>query len=263
MFFVIAKTVGAMVQGLNFLVLCIALGAVLSWTRYRAAGRLVATAGGFALALFAFTPATEMLARPLEDRFPQPALAEAPTGIIVLGGSVDEVLTRQRGQVALNAAAERLTEAVALSRRFPAARLVFSGGSGRLSPHHVTESDAVREFWLSMGVPAERMTFEDRSRDTWENALYTRELVKPKPGERWLLVTSAMHMPRSVGIFRKLDFPVIPYPVDYQTGGVAADFEGFRQAQFNLPVFDTASHEWIGLVAYYFAGKTSALFPAP
>ncbi len=82
---------------------------------------------------------------------------------------------------------------------------------------------------IALGVPDDRMSFEDRSRDTWENAVFTKELVQPKPGERWLLVTSATHMPRSVGIFRKIGFDVIPYPVDYQTGGVAGDFVGFRR----------------------------------
>jgi uncharacterized SAM-binding protein YcdF (DUF218 family) len=262
MFFFAAKTLGVLAQLPNLLIEGVLVGALLLWTRWRRAGRIVVTLFGVTLAVFTFTPAVSILARPLEDRFPQPRLDEAPTGIIVLGGSADEAISRQRGQPALNDAAERLTEAVALSRRFPNARLVFSGGSGRLSPGDTTESDVTRQVWLSLGVPAERMEFEAGSRDTWENAVNTKALVQPKPGERWLLVTSAMHMPRSIGIFRKIDFPVIAFPVDYQTGGVSADFYGVRRSD-SLRTLDSASHEWIGLVAYWLRGKTSEFLPGP
>ncbi|MFO1116810.1 MAG: YdcF family protein [Beijerinckiaceae bacterium] len=263
MFFYVAKTLGVFVQGTNLLFVLLIAGVALMWTRRRRTGRIVATLATVALALVSFTPIGTLIVRPLEDRFPQATLAEPPTGIIVLGGAMDEAITRLRGQFALNDAAERLTVPVALARRYPQARLVFSGGSGRLRPDEMSESDVARDFWLSMGVAAERMSFEDMSRDTYENVAFTKEIVKPKPGERWLLVTSAMHMPRSVGIFRKLDFPVIPYPVDYRTTGTSADFVGLRQPGGAIPVFDAAAHEWIGLVAYWATGKTAALFPAP
>lgn len=263
MFFYLAKTAGVFVQGTNFLFVLLIAGVALMWTRWRRAGRIVATFAALALASIAFTPFGALIVRPLEDRFPQAVLNEPPTGIIVLGGAMDEALSRLRGQIALNDAAERLTVPVALARQYPGARLVFSGGSGRLRPDQMSESDVARDFWLSMGLAPERMSFEDQSRDTYENAAFTKDLVKPKPGERWLLVTSAMHMPRSVGLFRKLGFPVIPYPVDYRTSGSPADFSGLRQPSGSIPVFDAAAHEWIGLVAYYLAGKTSELFPGP
>ena len=263
MFFFVAKTLGAIVQMPNMLILGAMIGALMMWTRWGRAGRIVATFFSVTLAVLTFTPAVNLLARPLEDRFPQPTLDGPPTGIIVLGGSADEAISKQRGQPALHEAAERLTEGVALSRRFPNARLVFSGGSGRLSAGDLTESDVTRQVWLSLGVPADRMEFESTSRDTWENAVNTKALVKPKPGERWLLVTSAMHMPRSVGIFRRIEFPVTAFPVDYQTGGVPADFYGFRRADSTLHVLDAASHEWIGLIAYWLSGKTSELLPGP
>lgn len=263
MFFLIAKTLGVMAQAPQIFIEALLVGLALMWTRWRNAGRIVATLAGVTLAIFSLTPAANIFARPLEDRFPRPTIAEAPTGIVVLGGSMDEALTERRGTPALNEAAERLTEGAALALRFPKARLVFSGGSGRLRPKDTTEADVAREVWRSLGVPAEQMSFENRSRDTWENAAFTKELLKPKPGERWLLVTSAMHMPRAVGIFRKVGFPVIPDPVDYQTGGGPGDFFGLRKPARALYVLETASHEWIGLFAYYLTGKSSALLPAP
>jgi uncharacterized SAM-binding protein YcdF (DUF218 family) len=263
MFFLVAKTLGAMAHAPLVFIEGLVLGVVLMWTRWRRAGRIVTTFFALVLAVAAVWPVGSYFARPLEDRFVRPELDAAPTGIIVLGGSVDEAISRQRGTPALNDAAERLTEAVALMRRYPEARLVFSGGSGRLRPAALTESDVVREIWTSLGVPADRVAYENTSRDTWENATNTKALVQPKPGERWLLVTSAMHMPRAVGIFRKIGFPVVAYPVDYQTGGVASDFYGIRQPAGEFFLLQSATHEWIGLVSYYLAGKSAELFPGP
>jgi uncharacterized SAM-binding protein YcdF (DUF218 family) len=112
-------------------------------------------------------------------------------------------------------------------------------------------------------VPDERMTFEEKSRNTWENGLFTRDLVKPKPGETWLLVTSAWHMPRSAGIFKHLGFDVIPYPVAYRTFGDARDFWLPASTIDKVLMLDNAVREWAGLLAYRLAGKTNALFPAP
>ncbi|MDE2579390.1 MAG: YdcF family protein [Hyphomicrobiales bacterium] len=260
MFFFFAKIFGYLATLPNLFEETILLGVALTFTRWFRAGRALALTGAAAMFLLTMAPGPNFLVRPLEDRFPAPRLTEAPTGVIVLGGAVDEGLLVARGQVALNSAAERMTEAVALARRFPQMRIVFSGGG---AAGKATESDAARAFFAQMGVAPERLGFEDRSRDTWENAVYTRDFVQPKPGERWLLVTSAMHMPRSIGIFRKVGFPVIAYPVDYRSSGGAGDYFAVRRMGDASDDLDRAAHEWIGLVAYYLTGKTNALFPAP
>ena len=187
----------------------------------------------------------------------------APTGIIVLGGSTDEEVTAARGQVTVAAAAGRITEAVILSRRYPTARLVFSGGSGNLILNQRTEAEDTRNLWVAMGVPPDRITLEDRSRTTFENARFTKELIQPKPGERWVLVTSARHMPRSVGAFREVAFPVIPDPVDFMTTDTSLDLLPRAEAWDALRRFDLAIKEWIGLAAYAWTGRSNALFPAP
>jgi uncharacterized SAM-binding protein YcdF (DUF218 family) len=114
----------------------------------------------------------------------------------------------------------------------------------------------------SFGVPRARVLLENRSRNTYENAVFTRDLVKPKPGERWLLVTSAAHMPRSVGCFRRAGFPVEAYPVDWHS---APDFTFSlnRRIAGALGLFDFGVHEWAGLVIYWLRGRTSEFFPSP
>ncbi len=263
MFFTSAKLLSYFLTLPNAAVFAVVVPVLGLWTRWRHAFRLLTTAAVGFLVLCAFSPMGTMLLRPLEDRFSRPVLTQPPTGVIVLGGVTDEVITVARDSVALTAGAERLTEAVALLRRFPNLRLVFTGGSGRLEPTPITEAAAARRFWTELGVPVGQMAFEDRSRDTWENAVFTREMLQPRPGETWLLITSAAHMPRSVGIFRQIGVPVTPWPVDYRTTGTNADFHGWRNASDMFEALAVASHEWIGLAAYYMAGKTSALFPAP
>ena len=131
-------------------------------------------------------------------------------------------------------------------------------------PSRITESDIARKLFLSLGLEESRLLFEDKSRNTYENAEFTKALVQPKSGETWLLVTSAYHMPRSVGIFRKVDFPVVPFPVDFTSMGDKRDFlRPSAEARLGLKHTDRAVREWIGLAAYYLTGKTSALLPAP
>ena len=80
------------------------------------------------------------------------------------------------------------------------------------------EAAATRGCSSRDGLDARRILVETRSRNTYENAVYSKELAQPQPGQIWLLVTSANHMPRAVGCFRAVGFDVIPYPVDYDTG---------------------------------------------
>jgi uncharacterized SAM-binding protein YcdF (DUF218 family) len=243
--------------------LLLALLGLAAWWRGRRWGRWPILAGlGFYLTLMVL-PVHAWVQRPLEDRFPRPAEAPARVdGIVVLGGAVEQDLTEAHGLPALNGAAERMTEAVALMRRYPGARLVFTGGQGALLHGDVTEADVARQLWTAMGVPPERMLFETESRNTHENAVLTRALAKPRPGETWLLVTSASHMPRSVGVFRQAGWEVVPWPVNYRVG------RGFA-VWYNTPFptrlgeFEWGTREWIGMVAYRLLGRTDALFPAP
>jgi uncharacterized SAM-binding protein YcdF (DUF218 family) len=200
----------------------------------------------------------------LEDRFPARSFDEIqdPKGIIVLGGAFNAYLTRARGPIALGAAGARVTEALALAHYFPKAGLVFSGGSADLLGNGTPESDIAEEFFLQLGLPTDRLTIERKSRNTSENALFTFEFAKPKPGEIWILVTSAVHMPRAVASFEKAGFQLDPYPVDYFTYGDLRDYWAYTFAPLkSLRVIDIAVKEWVGLTAYWIFGKTTAFLP--
>ncbi len=247
----------------NTLALVLAvLGAALLWRGPRFGRWPLALGLGWYVAVFVL-PVSALLTLPLEDRFARPAPPpEAVTGVIVLGGAVEQQLTQARGIPALNGAAERMTEAVALARRYPQARIVFTGGSSAIVPGGPTEADTARRLFADLGLPAERLVFEDESRNTWENAVLTHRAVEPRPGETWLLVTSASHMARSMGCFRQAGWQVLPWPVNYTT---ARDPALWWQWPFptRLNQAEWAMREWVGLVAYRLMGRTDALFPAP
>jgi uncharacterized SAM-binding protein YcdF (DUF218 family) len=265
MFFYLSKILWLVIAPANLLLLLLLLGAALLFTRFMRAGRRLVLASALGFLVLGFLPVGTLMMRALEDRFPQPAAnMPAPTGIIVLGGAVDQQITRLRGPIELTDGADRMTEGVMLARRFPNAKLVFTGGSAALlgSPHR--EAQVAEKLFLGLGIPQEQIVLESESRNTFENAIFTRELLKPKPGEVWLLVTSAFHMPRSMGIFRKAGFNVTPYPVDYQTFGVASEYRMlFRNVLDGLRRTETAMREYIGLAAYWWTGKIDDLFPGP
>jgi uncharacterized SAM-binding protein YcdF (DUF218 family) len=163
----------------------------------------------------------------------------------------------------LNEAAERFTEAVALARRLPGARVVFSGGSAAVFADEPPEAETAARLFAALGIAKDRITLESASRDTYENAMFTARLIKPAAGQRWLLVTSAWHMPRAMGCFRQAGVAVEAWPVDYRTAPHfqplrfhTALTEGWRRIDF-------IAREYVGLVAYYLSGRTSALFPGP
>lgn len=214
------------------------------------------------LMAFAALPIGSLLLAPLEERFP-PAATLPPEidGIIVLGGSIDLELSSARGAASLNGAAERITEAVALARRLPRVPVYYSGGNNALRPGAQREAEFAKAIFQSLGLAPDRLTLEPDARTTYENAMRLAELLHPAPGQSWLLVTSASHMPRAVGAFRRAGWSPVPYPVDYRTGGEFAF--GGPHLLLELDNLDTALHEWVGLVGYRMLGYTSELVPAP
>lgn len=265
MFFPVSKLFWLVGEPFNFILILGLIGAILSFTpRAARFGRGLAAFALILLAIAGFSPLGSLLLQPLENRFPSPpADMPAPTGIIVLGGAIDPDVTLVRGVPTLLPSGARVLAGAALAERYPKARLVFTGGASDLVGKGLAEAPMAKQLWLSLGIAPERVTLEEDSRNTWENAVYTKALLNPKPGETWLLVTSAWHMPRSMGIFRKIGFDVIPYPVDYRTLGDRRDIFLPRLAPQELTMLGDAIHEWIGLAAYHLAGKTDAWFPAP
>ena len=265
MFFVLSKTVGVLLLPTNLLIVLALAGALLTATRFARAGRRLMTAAIVLLALCAFSPLGNLLLYPLESRFPPWSAAQGtPDGIVVLGGPIDADLSVAHDVPVIHSGADRIVAAAALARKYPDARIIYAGGSANLVGSDAREADYAATIFESLGIDKARLIMDRRSRNTYENALFSKELAAPKSGERWLLVTSAFHMPRAIGLFRQAGFAVEPYPVDWRVGRSAADILAFTPlALEGLGRTDVAVREWIGLVAYRIAGRTSALFPGP
>lgn len=262
MSFTVTKILGALTTPANlWLAILLAGTLMLILGRLRAARNLLGLATAIAL-LVTLLPVGAWMLKPLEDRFPSRPFPEHVDGVIVLGGAIDPAMTAARGVVSLNAAAERVTTFAILARRYPGARLVYSGGTGSIMRPEIKEAAYVADFMADLGVDPGRVLREDQSRNTVENARYSLALARPERGQTWLLVTSAAHMPRAVGVFRKAGWPVVPVPVDFRTdsrnalappGDVARGFDELYQAFY----------EWRGLIFYRLAGWSDDLFPAP
>ena len=263
MFFILSKTAALLALPSNLLVQLALIGVALMLTRFRRTGRTLVIVGFLLLLIAGYSPFSTLMVHQLESRFaPWDASRGAPDGIIVLGGSISAPLSRDYGQTIVGSDAGRLTALAKLARDYPKARIVYSGGDASLSGNKLPEAEFVGPLLDAVGVPRERVLLEARSRNTVENAVFTKELVQPKPGERWLLVTSASHMPRAVGCFRHIGFAVEAYPAVWRTRRHPR-FLPFDIFSHGLGLFDFAVHEWTGLFMYWATGRIDEIFPAP
>ena len=262
LFFWASKLVWMVIAPGNFLLILLVAGCVLLFIGKIHLARILLSASCIVLVVISlFAPHTFLL-YPLDTRFQtNPPLPDHLDGIIVLGGSEDAHKSEMWNQVSLSENAERHLAFMALARQYPNARLVFTGGGGSLAGGDEREADVARSLYAQQGIDVDRVTFERESRNTYENVILSRALVQPGENETWLLITTAWHMPRSVGIFCKHDWPVIPYPVDHASVPGERLVIHFSLAN-NLRNLNIAIHEWVGLIVYYLTGKTSKLFPA-
>ena len=263
MFYFVSKILWFFITPSNLLVTLAILGLVLVWRGQARWGWRLATAGVAGLLVAGLTPFGNMLILPLEERFPVFHDDGSPAaGIVVLGGTFDSEVTNSRGQMALNESGERILALAELARRYPQARIIYSGGGSEFTPDTTPEATLVEQSVGALGMDPSRIGYERRSLNTWENAVYSLALARPAPGERWLLVTSAFHMPRAVGVFRKAGFAVTAYPVDFRTAGTVSLLRPFGFVGEGLRRTDIAAKEWIGLLVYWLSGRTESVFPA-
>jgi len=258
-----SKLLGLLTTSGTLLMLSLLIGAALLWSRRWRRGRAVLSVVVLIMTCLTFLPIQPAITGLLENRFQQaPPLPEHVDGIIILGGMIRPAVSQARGRVTVNDAAERLIEGARLAHMHPEAKVLFTGGSADPLSPAARESDFAGLALRDMGVDESRLLLENRSRNTYENALYSKDLAPDHGQGTWILVTSALHMPRSVGVFRQMGWKVIPWPVNYLTGGEQ------EWANEDVPVerlyFLTRTlHELVGMAYYRARGWTDSLFPKP
>lgn len=264
MFYYLSKLFWLFFQPVSLILVLLLAGLLLILCGYRRLAATFLATALLALFLAGFTTTGALMLAPLEDRFARSqALPDKVDGIIVLGGFMAGEVNAHRPGVELNSAGDRIFEAMRMARAFPDAKVVISGGEGALFADTIADADTTRQMLADLGLVGERYIFEDQSRNTVENAVFSKRVADPKPGETWLLITSAYHMPRSVGCFRAAGFDVVAWPVDYKTWpqqGFNLYLENPNEA---LSRFSVAIREWVGLTAYWWSGKIGQILPQP
>jgi uncharacterized SAM-binding protein YcdF (DUF218 family) len=263
LFYVLSKLFWFVADPQALGVLLVVLAALLALLGRRRLSLAALLPGGLILVLISFTTLGAVLFAPLEERFSRPPAPPSVDGIVLLGGGLDVDVSTATGTYAFNEAGDRYIEALRLARLYPTARILISGGVGALGGSGDGDATAGARFFTDMGIDPDRLILEPNSRNTAENAAFSKPLADPQPGQTWLLVTSAFHMPRSVGVFRKVGFPVVPWPTDYRSPGRDHFALDMVMPSANAVLADTAVREWIGLLAYRVAGYTDQIFPAP
>jgi len=254
-FALFSRIIGVIFTPSDFLLLLLVLGVLLQWTGWRRWGRWLAIAVTVSFLLIFFLPIDDWLTIPLENRFPRPPLPTHVDGVIVLGGGENGETLAARGVPGFDPNEGQLVASAELARRFPNAKLIFSGGSAPLAKGRASEASVARVIYRQLGVPPSQLTLENRSRNTWENFVYSKALARPKPNETWLVVTSAMRMPRAMGIAARLHWHVLPWPSDYLTSGKMEGVNWNSSVAARLGNVEFAVHEWAGLAAYRLMGR--------
>jgi len=215
---------------------------------------LLACAGVFVVV--GATPVSDWALQTLEKRYPSNPSLEDAAGVIVLGGASQAGVSKQWDTLALNEHGERFLAALHLAHEHPALQVVFTGGSGSLRAGLPAEADVARQILRSTGLAADRLAIEGESRTTWENAVLTREMLGDRANERWVLITSAWHMPRSVATFCAAGWPkIVPYPADFlsEPGRPWPDWAPARRLQY----LNLVTKEWLGMAAYKWSGRAT------
>ena len=256
----LSRVVSLIVDPSFMLVGTLVASALLHLARRRRAAAILVIAAISLTAIVSLKPVTNLLLRPLEERFPE--LSEdcereeckKVGGIVVLGGGLNAEAASSRSGSGLSSASGRVTEAAILARRFPHAKILYAGG-GETQP----EAEQGKDLLVRLGVDPERILVESRSRNTAENARFSLAMVNLEPDSTWLLVTSAAHMPRAIAAFRGVGFEIEAYPVDFRAASSVTGFDlpgGLENTRF-------AVKEYVGLVTYRLMGRTKDLFPSP
>ena len=265
---IISRSVWVLIQPGNFLFLILLLGLFLSKYQQKLQsnknlGNYLVIISVTIMSFIGFTNFSSWVLWPLESRmdiFRNQTELGPYSGIIVLGGAESFTISKTLNQNTFNSSSERLIQTAALALKYPNLPIIYSGGYPP-DPKEFKEHVVAKVFFKNAGIDLSKIRFDKNSYNTHSNAIESRALIKESERENWLLVTSAFHMPRSVGTFQRAGINVQPYPVDYRTN---LKYDGFFKLQFseNFKRFDMAIHEYIGLFAYFITDRSNKIFPS-
>lgn len=228
------------------------LGLLLSWRAPWASRFFVLLSLGI-LAGFGSGAVAQRLIVPLEREYPVPASDIRAQAAVVLAGTVD-LARSSLERVEFYDRPERIIEGAKLVREGRARWLVISGGSGDPFLPEASEAEFLAAFARQLGVDPGAILLQKTSRTTHEDAQETARLLRERGIDRFFLVTSAFHLPRAVGCFRKVGLEPIPYPVDYRATPVRLTPMHYVPQVWALQLSTLAVHEYLGYAGYRVLG---------
>ena len=256
MSFYLSKILWLIVNPFNIFIFITLFTIFLYFINFRRLSLIIYLINFIFIALISFLPIGSYLTYIIEKEFhTNTKFPDQVDGILILGGATNPLLFKEFDQISLNGSAERLVESVMIIRKFEKAKVIFSGGSGIVNRSDLGHSQVAKLFYKKMGVDINKIFFEDKSRNTHENIIYSKKIAKPKKNENWLLITSAFHMKRALLIAEKNNWKFTPYAVDFKN---IKEFKLTPNLNLlsNLNSFQSGLHEWLGLVSYYLMGRT-------
>ena len=260
MTFYLSKFLWLIFNPFNLIIIIIIIGYFFNLFNYKILSKSLYIFVSFIFFISAILPTGSYLNYLLEKDFhSKNYLPEKIDGILILSGATNPYLTKEHNQINFNGSVERLTESISLIKKYPNAKIIFSGGSGSLKYPDLDHASVAKNFFSNMGVDSSKIYYEKKSHNTYENILFSKRIALPKINEKWLLVTSAFHLKRSLGVSEKLEWTFIPYAVDFKKTKKFSWKPSFNLLS-NLLEFQQASHEWVGLLAYYLMGRSDRIF---
>jgi len=260
MSFYFSKILWLIFNPFNVFIFNIFLTIILFYSGFKKLSKYIFLINFIFILLISFFPIGNYLIHKIEKEYHSFKIVPAHVdGILILGGATNPLMFKEYGQTSLNGSAERLVESVEIIKKFKKAKVIFSGGSGVLNRPDLGHSQAAKYFYEKIGLDTNRIIFEDNSRNTYENILFSKKIANPKFNEKWILITSASHMKRALLIAENQNWNITPYAVDFKTIKKFNTKLNF-QLLSNLNLFNEASHEWLGLISYYLMGRTSKIF---
>jgi len=261
MFFYLSKIFWTFFNPINLLVILLLIGIFFQLIRKKIYKRIYQI-NLILFFLIVFFPTGTFLLWKLENTYPkQEIINNDIDGVLILGAGIDEFMTHEYKQMILNDRIERITESAKIIKKFPNAKIIYSGGNGTFSKPELGSDEVANIFYKQLGVNTDRIIFENKSRNTYENFIFSKKFIDTDE-EKWLLITSAYHMKRAMSVAKKLNLNLIPYPVDFT---LQKDFKWkfwYHKINFlyNMNNFQLASHEYIGLIVYYLTKKSKITY---
>ena len=260
MSFYLSKILWLILNPFNIFIFITLLSIFLYFVKLRRLSLIIFLINFVFIALISFLPIGSYLIYNIEKEYH--SYIKPPDqvdGILILGGATNPLLYNEYNQISLNGSSERLVESVFIIKKFDKAKVIFSGGSGLVNRPDLDHAKVAKSFYKKIGIETNQIIFEDKSRNTYENIIYSKQIANPKINENWLLITSASHMKRALLIADKNNWKLIPYPVDFKN---IKNFKLIPSLELlkNLNSFQQGTHEWLGLISYYLMGRTTKVF---